>query len=79
MNEKLLGYRDDLKFTSAVQVYKGFSKFSKPVGPHLLPWLVIGLLSFLCLAFLCSFISSINNKLKMRSRGSSQPMRKKSV
>ena len=68
MNEKLMGYKDDLKFTAAVQVYQGFSKFSKPTGPHLIPWLVIGLLVFLPLAFLLSFAISMNSKIRNRSR-----------
>jgi hypothetical protein len=67
MNEKLLSYQDELKFTAAVRIFQGFTKFKRPAGPHLIPWLIIGLLFFLTLGFLFSFISSINSKLKKRS------------
>lgn len=67
MNEKLLAYKDDLRFTNAVQVLQSFSKFKRPDGPKLIPWLIIGLLLFLSLAFLYSVYRSINEKLKTRS------------
>jgi uncharacterized protein involved in exopolysaccharide biosynthesis len=68
MNEKLLGYKGELKFTNAVQVLQSFNKYQKPIGPKLLPWLVIGLLVFLSIAFLFSIFNSINTKLKKRTR-----------
>ncbi len=66
MNEKLLSFKGELKFTNAVQVLQGFSKFQKPVGPKLIPWLIIGLLFFLSLAYVYALFSSINQKLKAR-------------
>lgn len=69
MNEKLYSFKENLQFTNAVQVLQPFSKFNKPDGPHLLPWLVIGLFFFLCLAWLYSVINSVNRKLKARKRG----------
>jgi hypothetical protein len=66
MNEKLLNYQEDLKFTNAVQVLQSFGKFRQPVNPKLIPWLIIGLLFFLSLAFLYSLYSSIRGKLKKR-------------
>jgi len=77
MNEKLLSYKDELKFIAAIQIFQGFSKFDKPIGPHLIPWLIIGLLFFLSLAFLFSFLHSINSKLKERSLLSNQATRGK--
>ena len=68
MNEKLLGFREELKFTNAIQVLQSFSKFPKPVGPRLIPWLIIGLLFFLSIAYVFALFSSINQKLKARSR-----------
>jgi len=72
MNEKLLGYKDELKFTAAVQVYQGFSKFDKPIGPHLLSWLFIGLIVFVPLGFLFAFAGSIENRIKRRKEISRQ-------
>ena len=79
MNEKLMGYKDELKFAVAVQVFQGFSKFSKPTGPHLIPWLVIGLLVFLPLGFLFALVSSINGKIRNRMRASRQAIQDKNV
>lgn len=67
MNEKLLSYQEDLKYTSAVQVLQSFSKFKKPTGPKLIPWLVIGIVAFLALAFLYTLYDSIKEKIKKRS------------
>jgi hypothetical protein len=68
MNEKLLAYREELKFSNAVQVLQSFSKFRQPVDPKLLSWLVIGLLLFLPVAFVYALFSSIREKLKTRAR-----------
>jgi hypothetical protein len=79
MNEKLLAYKDELKFTASVQVFQGFSKFKKPAGPHLIPWLIVGVLFFLASGFLYSLVSSINSKLKKRSLLSKQATGEKNV
>ena len=68
MNEKLLGYKGELKFTNAVQVLQSFNKYQKPVNPKLIPWLIIGLVFFFGLAFLYSVYNSIHTKLKKRNR-----------
>jgi hypothetical protein len=68
MNEKLLGYRGELRFTNAVQVLQSFNKYQKPVGPKLIPWLIMGVLFFLGIAFLFSLYSSISTRLKTRTR-----------
>jgi hypothetical protein len=67
MNEKLLSFRENLQFTNAIQVLQGFEKFSRPDGPNLLPWLVIGLLVFLSLGYVYALLSSINDGLKRRA------------
>jgi hypothetical protein len=67
MNEKLLNYKESLEFTNAVQVLQGFSQFSQPDGPHLLPWLIIGVFFFMALAWVYAVISNINRKLKQRA------------
>jgi len=67
MNEKLLNFKEGLQFTNAVQVLQGFSKFSKPDGPHLIPWLIIGIFFFMSLAWVYAVISNTNRKLKQRA------------
>ncbi len=67
MNEKLLAFRENLEFTNAIQVLQGFEKFRKPVGPNLIPWLVIGLMVFLSIGYLFALISSIKQGLKTRA------------
>jgi hypothetical protein len=66
MNEKYLGYKESLQFTRAVEVLQSFSKFNRPDGPKLIPWLIIGLFFFLCLAWAYSVFSNISQKLKKR-------------
>ena len=68
MNEKLLGFKENLQFSNAVQVLQSFSKFNKPDGPHLIPWFIIGLFFFLCLAWVFSVLNSISQKLKKRKQ-----------
>jgi hypothetical protein len=72
MNEKLLSYREELKFTNAVQVLQSFSKLKKPVGHNLFVSLVLGLASCLFIAYLFALLSSINQKLKTRARYSKE-------
>lgn len=67
MHEKLLGFRESLEFTNAVQVLQGFEKFRQPVGPKLIPWLVIGLGIFLSLAYVFALFHSIRQGLKHRA------------
>ena len=68
MNEKLLGYKQDLQFTNAVQVLQDFTPYSRPAGPRLLVWLGLGLIAALCIAYLLALYLSIRAKLKARSR-----------
>ena len=69
MKEKKLAYEEELQFTNAVQVLQSFSKFRQPTGPNLIPWIIIGLLVFMSLAFLYTIYSSINEQLKARRSG----------
>lgn len=68
LTEKNLFFKEELKFTNAIQVLQGFSKFKKPAGPNLLVWLVLGLASCLSIAFLYTLFSSVNQKLKRSVR-----------
>ncbi len=67
MNEKLLGFRQELKFAKAIQVLQSFSKFRQPIGPKLVVWVVLGLVIFLSLAYIYALYSSVKEKLKTRS------------
>jgi prefoldin subunit 5 len=68
MNEKLLNFKEELKFTNAVQVLQGFSQFKKPAGPNLFVWLSLGLITGLTIAYLIALFRSINQKLKARAQ-----------
>jgi hypothetical protein len=68
MNEKLLNYRQELKFANSIQVLQNFSAFSKPTGPRLIVSLFFSLLVFLSIAYIYALIHSVNKKLKERSR-----------
>jgi prefoldin subunit 5 len=68
MNEKLLSYKEALQFSNAVQVFQSFNQFREPVGPHLLPWLAIGLMLCYVLAFVYTLFSSIRRRLKYRAQ-----------
>jgi hypothetical protein len=68
MNEKLLGYKQDLRFTNAVQIIQGFSKFNKPSDPKLIPLIALGLILFLGIAYIIALISSINESLKRKTK-----------
>jgi hypothetical protein len=66
LQEKLQNFKENLRFTSGVQVLQSFSPFSKPDGPKLLPWLIMGVLFFGCLAWAGTVIYNVNQKLKQR-------------
>jgi hypothetical protein len=66
LNEKLLTYKQELQFATAVQVLQGFNAFSKPAGPKLAVWLGLGVLSGLAVAYIISLYLSISDKLKTR-------------
>jgi hypothetical protein len=68
MNEKHLFYKDELKFTTAVEVLQSFNKFKDPVRHSLPAWLFIGLVPCLVIAYVIAFFHSINQKLNERSR-----------
>lgn len=67
MNEKLLSFQEELQFARAVQVLHGFSAFNRPTGPRLIPWLVIGLALFLCLAFTYVVYRTVSDKIRHRN------------
>lgn len=68
MNEKLLYWKEDLNFTAGIQVLQGFSKFDKPIDPKLFVLLVLGWIFCFALAYIYALISSLNGKLKARTK-----------
>ena len=71
MNEKLLSFKESLRFTDAVQVFQNFSKFKRPAGPNLFVWLFLGLVFFVALAYMFALVNSIQAKLRRRAALSS--------
>ncbi|MDB5199351.1 MAG: hypothetical protein JWO92_1314 [Chitinophagaceae bacterium] len=71
LNEKLLGYQDDLKFTHAVQVLHNFAKFKNPESPKLFKLLVLGFIA----GFSIGYISAIYKyvRKRMANRIQTQP------
>lgn len=45
LDEKLLGYQEELKFTHAVQVLHNFAKFKNPDSPKLFKLIILGLIA----------------------------------
>jgi hypothetical protein len=66
MNEKLLGYQEELKFSSGVQVVQGFLPFDTPVSISLKVLIVLGLIVCLVLAYLVTLVIFVNDRLKKR-------------
>lgn len=67
LNEKLLGYQEDLRFTRAVQVLHNFAKFKKPQSPKLFKLMVLGLFAGFCIGYIISVYRYIRGKIKQRN------------
>ena len=67
LQEKLLGARDELKFTHAVQVFHNFAKFNRPESPKLLKLLVLGLIGGFTIGYVAAVYRSIKRRLAYRS------------
>jgi hypothetical protein len=65
LTEKLLYYKQDFQFTTAVQVLQGFSKFGRPSGPRKIVWLGLGWIGFMAIAWLIALFISIREKLRL--------------
>jgi hypothetical protein len=68
LNEKLLGYQEELKFSNAVQVFQEFNKPNKPIGPSLVKNLAFGIIGGLFLGYLVSIFLRVRQKLRNRTR-----------
>ena len=67
LNEKLLGYQDELKFSAAVLVYHKFEKFDKPVSPKLFKLLVLGFIGGFAIGYTVALCKYLQLQFKMRT------------
>jgi hypothetical protein len=68
LNEKLLNYKEQLKFASAIQVLQNFNKFSHPEGRNGLLLLFVGAIIGLVIGYLTSLVIAVRQKLIERRK-----------
>jgi hypothetical protein len=68
LNEKLLGYRNELKFSTEVIVLQSFSQFKTPVSPGWKLLCFLGLVLALVVCYIFLMIRSINRRIKRQTR-----------
>lgn len=66
LNEKLLGYQEQLKFMNAVQVLHKFEKFQKPASPKFLKSIILGIIGGFAIGYIIAVYLSISKKLAVR-------------
>jgi hypothetical protein len=64
LNEKLLGYQEELNFTNAVQVLQPFNKPRKPESPKLLKSVVFGVAAGAFIGYLLSLLLYVRGRLR---------------
>jgi LPS O-antigen subunit length determinant protein (WzzB/FepE family) len=67
LNEKLLFYQDELKFSNAVQVLQGFSPLDTPVSPGWKLLIVLGVITGFVITYLYTLTRYVRDRLKTRS------------
>lgn len=68
MNEKLLGYREELQFSSSgIQVLQSFVPLNTPVSISLRVMILLGILFCLFIAFIFTLAHSVSERLKKRA------------
>jgi hypothetical protein len=65
LNEKLLGYEDELKFTNAVQVLHKFEKFKKPASPKLLKSIILGFITGFAIGYMLAIYFFLRNRVTL--------------
>jgi len=68
LNEKLLGYQEELKFVNAVQVLQGFNKVSRPDKPNMFSSILFGVVGGFFIGYLFAIFKSLSRQLKRRSK-----------
>jgi len=66
LNEKYLNYKEELDFTSSVQVLQEFSQSKQKVSNRLAVWLILTTLPCIAIAYITALIHSVNRRLKQR-------------
>jgi hypothetical protein len=64
MNEKLLGYQEELKFVNGVFVVQDFSRFDVPVSISLKVMIIVGLIFSLAVTFIYVLFAYVNERMK---------------
>lgn len=68
MQEKLLGYQDELNFSAGVHVLHPFEKFEKPVSPKLLKLLILGGMAGFAIGYLASVFLYVRKRFAVHTR-----------
>ncbi len=66
LNEKLLAYQDELKFSNAVQILHKFEKFEKPASPKLLKSLVFGFVGGFAFGYTLSIFLYLRRRISRK-------------
>jgi hypothetical protein len=64
MNEKLLGYREELKFVNGIYVLQGFNRFDIPVSISLKVMIVLGLILCLAITYIYTLFVYVNERMR---------------
>ena len=68
LNEKLLGYQEELKFSAAVLVFHNFEKFEKPVSPKFFKLVVLGFIGGFAIGYLLSVYLYLRKRFAMHAQ-----------
>jgi prefoldin subunit 5 len=68
LNEKLLAYQDELKFSNAVEIFHKFEKFEKPVAPKLFKSVVLGFIGGFAIGYLLSVYIYLRKRFAVHTR-----------
>jgi hypothetical protein len=68
LDEKLLGYKEELKFLNGVYVLQGFSRFDKPVSISLKVLIVLGLIFCLVITYVYTLIVLVKERMRKITR-----------
>jgi len=64
LNEKLLSYKEELKFVNGVFVIQGFSRFDTPVSISPKVMIIIGLIFFIVIAYIYTLIILVKERMR---------------
>ena len=66
MNEKLLSYQEELKFSNGIQVLQGFIKLTTPVSLSLKVLIILGLILSFSVTYFYTLYRQVKDRLKKR-------------